>query len=64
MSSLRSPQGYESDMLAAMVEHARGAVDLATGDAQAALGSLRHALQQWLDLEAPYEAARVRVLVG
>lgn len=55
---------YESGMLAAMVEHARGAVDLADGDAQSALVSLRHALQQWHDLEAPYEAARVRVLVG
>jgi DNA-binding NarL/FixJ family response regulator len=51
-------------MLAAMVEQARGAVDLAEGDAQAALGSLRRALQQWLDLGAPYEAARVRTLVG
>jgi DNA-binding NarL/FixJ family response regulator len=55
---------YESDMLAAMVEQARGAVDLANGDALTALASLRHALQQWLDLGAPYEAARVRVLVG
>jgi DNA-binding CsgD family transcriptional regulator len=55
---------YESGMLAAMVEQARGAVDLAEGDAQSALVSLRHAWQQWHDLEAPYEAARVRVLVG
>jgi DNA-binding CsgD family transcriptional regulator/tetratricopeptide (TPR) repeat protein len=55
---------YESDMLAAMVEQARGAVDLAEGDARAALGSLRLALQQWLDLGAPYEAARARVLIG
>ena len=55
---------YESAMLAAMVEQARGAVGLAQGDAQAALISLRHAWQQWHDLEAPYEAARVRVLVG
>ena len=55
---------YESGMLAAMVEQARGAVDLAAGDARSALVSLRHAWRQWHDLEAPYEAARVRVLVG
>ena len=55
---------YESGMLAAMVEQARGAVDLADGDAQSALVSLRQAWQLWHDLEAPYEAARVRVLVG
>lgn len=55
---------YESDMLAALVEQARGAVDLAKGDAPSAVVSLRHALQQWLGLGAPYEAARARVLVG
>jgi DNA-binding CsgD family transcriptional regulator/tetratricopeptide (TPR) repeat protein len=55
---------YESGMLAAMVEQARGAIDLVDGDAQSALVSLRHAWQQWHDLETPYEAARVRVLVG
>ena len=37
---------------------------LADGDAWAALASLRHAGQVWRELEAPYEAARVRVLVG
>ena len=56
--------GYESGMLGAMVAQARGAVDLAEGDARAALGALRHALQVWQKLEAPYEAARVRVLVA
>jgi DNA-binding CsgD family transcriptional regulator len=57
-------EGYESGMLAAMVEQARGAVDLAEGDARTALISLRQAWQLWHELEAPYEAARVRVLVG
>jgi DNA-binding CsgD family transcriptional regulator len=57
-------ESYESVMLAAMVEQARGAVDLAEGDARSALVSLRHAWQLWHDLEAPYEAARIRVLVG
>ncbi len=55
---------YQSDMLGAMVAHARGAVDLAAGDARAALVALRHAWEVWQELDAPYEAARVRVLVG
>ncbi len=56
-------ESYESEMLTAMVEQARGAVDLAE-DPRSALVSLRHAWQLWHDLEAPYEAARARVLVG
>ena len=56
--------GYESAMLRAMVGQAQGAVDLAEGDARSALVSLRGALQLWHDLEAPYEVARVRVLLG
>ena len=55
---------YESAMLAAMVAYARGAVALAAGDPQAALVSLREAQQVWLGLDAPYEVARTRVLVG
>jgi DNA-binding NarL/FixJ family response regulator len=51
-------------MLGAMVAYAEGAVDLAEGDARAALLALRRAWQVWRDLEVPYEAARVRVLVG
>ena len=47
-----------------MSAHARGAVDLAEGDARTALLALRRAWQVWRDLEVPYEAARVRVLVG
>jgi DNA-binding CsgD family transcriptional regulator len=56
--------GYESGMLGAMATHARGAVELARGDAGAALVALRHASRVWHELEVPYEAARVRVLVG
>jgi len=55
---------YESGMLGAMVAHAEGAVDLAEGDARAALPALRHAWQVWQELEVPYEVARVRVLLG
>jgi DNA-binding CsgD family transcriptional regulator len=55
---------YESAMLGAMVAHARGAVELAEGDAPAALVALRRAAEVWHALEAPYEAARTRVLVA
>jgi DNA-binding CsgD family transcriptional regulator len=57
-------ENYESAMLAAMVAHARGAVELAEGDAQAALVALRQAANVWQELEAPYEAARTRVLIA
>ena len=55
---------YESAMLTGMVAYARGAVLLAEGDARAALGSLRSAVEVWQGLEAPYEVARTRELVG
>ena len=48
----------------AIAAYARGAVDLAEGHAQAALGSLRGAFAVWQRIEAPYVAARVRVLIG
>jgi ATP/maltotriose-dependent transcriptional regulator MalT len=56
--------GYDSTMLAAMVAYAKGTVHLAEGDAPAALIALRAALQTWLALEAPYEIARTRALIG
>jgi DNA-binding CsgD family transcriptional regulator len=57
-------EAFESRMLGALVAHARGAVALAGGDAQAALVALRRASEAWGELEAPYEAARARVLLG
>lgn len=51
-------------MLRAVVAHTRGAVDLAEGEAGAALVALRYAWRVWQELKAPYEAARARVLVG
>lgn len=41
-----------------------GAVALARSEASVALTELREALRVWKELEARYEAARVRVLVG
>jgi ATP/maltotriose-dependent transcriptional regulator MalT len=55
---------FDSDVLRAVVAQADGAIALAEGDAQAALDPLRCAFEQWQRLEAPYEAARVRVLLG
>jgi DNA-binding CsgD family transcriptional regulator len=55
---------YHTLALRAVADHARGAVLLAEGDARAAVVALRGAWQAWRQLEAPYEAARVRVLVG
>jgi len=54
---------FDTDVLGAMAAHARGALELAEGDAQAALGSLRRARQTWQQLKVPYVAARVRVLM-
>jgi DNA-binding CsgD family transcriptional regulator len=48
--------------LAASAAEARGRILLRDGDARNALSSLRDAWMGWQDLEAPYEAARVRVL--
>jgi DNA-binding CsgD family transcriptional regulator len=56
--------GHGGAVLGAMSAGARGAVALADGDAGAALVTLRHARQVWQELDAPHEAARMRVLVG
>jgi DNA-binding NarL/FixJ family response regulator len=54
----------ETLYLHALAAHASGAVLLAERDPRAALTSLRSAHRLWLDLEAPHEAARARVLIG
>ncbi|MCC7418550.1 MAG: response regulator transcription factor [Acidobacteria bacterium] len=43
---------------------AEGAIRIAGGDARGAVAPLRRALDVWRDLDAPYEAARVRLLAG
>jgi DNA-binding CsgD family transcriptional regulator len=55
---------FPSPMLGAIAACVQGSVELAAGDADAALVSLRRALQGWHELGAPYEAARARVLVA
>ena len=51
-------------VLLTMAAHARGAVLLAEGDPRAALEALREASDGWRDLQARYDGARTRVLVG
>jgi DNA-binding NarL/FixJ family response regulator len=54
----------DAPLLRAASAHAMGSVLLAEADPRAALGSLRQSLAAWRSLEAPYEAARARVLIG
>jgi DNA-binding CsgD family transcriptional regulator len=56
--------GQERGTLGARAAHARGAVELAAGNASSALTSLRHAAEVWHELKVPYEAARARELTG
>lgn len=48
----------------ALAGRALGAVRLADGDAAGALETLRPAWRRWEEIDAPYEAARTRVLIG
>ena len=56
--------GSGRPMLEAIAAHVRGVVELGDGAAQAALPPLRRAAELWRELDAPYELARVRTLVG
>jgi DNA-binding CsgD family transcriptional regulator len=55
---------FDTSVPGAIAAQACGAVDLAEGDPQAALGPLRRAFDVWQRIEAPYAAANVRVLIG
>ena len=57
-------RSFDTGVPRAIAAYACGAVALAEGDAQAALESLRRAFEAWQRIEAPYAAARVRVLIG
>jgi DNA-binding CsgD family transcriptional regulator/tetratricopeptide (TPR) repeat protein len=54
----------DAPLMRGLATHAQGAVLLLESDARAALRALRHAWTAWHELEVPYEAARVRVLIG
>jgi ATP/maltotriose-dependent transcriptional regulator MalT len=50
--------------LSAAAATSRGRLSLAEGDAGAACATLQRALRLWQDLDVPYEAATVRLLLG
>ena len=56
--------GFGCDALEAAAAHAAGAVELAAGDAAGALPYLRKAEQLWARVQAPYDRARARTLIG
>ena len=60
----RTASTYGSSGLEAGALQARGAVLLAEGRPDAALPTLRAACRRWQELDAPYDAARVRVLLA
>lgn len=72
VTAARSAAGELADIAAAhgaaalhaAADHALGAVLLDDGDARGALVPLRRSWQAWQKLDAPYEAARVRVLIA
>ncbi len=55
---------FNAPLLHAISAQATGAVLLAEGEPRAALQALRPAWKAWQEVEAPYEAARVRALIG
>lgn len=57
-------ESFDTDVLRGAVAQARGAMALAGKDVPAALDPLRRAFEIWVQLDAPYDAARVRVLIG
>jgi DNA-binding CsgD family transcriptional regulator len=55
---------FNAPYVDAAAAYAEGAVALAEGDATGALPFLRQAASLWMQLPAPYEAARTRVLIA
>jgi DNA-binding NarL/FixJ family response regulator len=62
LSGIAAARG--APFLLALGAQATGAVLLAEENPPAALATLREAARLWSELEAPYEAAQVRVLIG
>ncbi|HUF84159.1 MAG TPA: LuxR C-terminal-related transcriptional regulator [Acidimicrobiia bacterium] len=55
---------FESPGLRAAASLARGRLELAGAEPQSACAALRRALEQWQNLDVPYEVASARVLLG
>jgi DNA-binding CsgD family transcriptional regulator len=60
----RLASDFDAAYLRAVAASARGAVVLAAGDARAACVALRRAWLVWQELDAPYDAARVRLMMA
>lgn len=54
----------DAAVLRAAAAHAAGAIALAAGEPRQAVAHLREAWDVWREVPAPYEVARVRVLIG
>ena len=57
-------EALDAPLLHAAAAQAQGALGLTDHDPRKALESLRRAWGLWQDVEAPYAAARVRILIG
>ena len=55
---------FRTTAVTAAAEYARGLLLLAQGDATTALAGLRHAVELWHEIGAPYETARARTALG
>lgn len=55
---------FDTSALHAVAAGARGAVRIAEGNPKEAIRDLRRAGQGWQEVDAPYEAAEVRMLLG
>jgi DNA-binding NarL/FixJ family response regulator len=62
LADLAAP--FDSPYLRALAARTEGTVLLAEGRATESLAALRRAWSEWQSLEAPYEAAQVRALIG
>jgi class 3 adenylate cyclase len=60
----RIAEEYETSALAAAAATARGMVNRAVGDIDGALECLRRSRALWQEVNAPYEAAQARLLLG
>jgi tetratricopeptide (TPR) repeat protein len=60
----RIAAAHAGTALKASAETALGVASLAAGEPRAALGRLRQACRLWLEVDAPYDAARVRIHIA
>jgi class 3 adenylate cyclase len=57
-------KAFDTNAALASVAEARGQFELANGDAEAAITSLREACRRWCEVDAPFEAARARLTLA